>query len=94
MAAVNPGPVGTAVGTVGTARNFRLHFAAGDGIIPFTGCRIAPEYEYALVAQLDRVLDSDSKGRWFESSREHDKPGAETQRFSAGLVFLRYRKVF
>ena len=24
---------------------------------------------YALVAQLDRVLDSDSKGRWFESSQ-------------------------
>ena len=26
---------------------------------------------YALVAQLDRVLDSDSKGRWFESSRAY-----------------------
>lgn len=24
---------------------------------------------YALVAQLDRALDSDSKGRWFESSQ-------------------------
>ena len=24
-----------------------------------------------LVAQLDRALDSDSKGRWFESSRAH-----------------------
>ena len=26
---------------------------------------------YAPVAQLDRALDSDSKGRWFESSRAH-----------------------
>lgn len=28
---------------------------------------------YALVAQLDRALDSDSKGRWFESSRARQK---------------------
>ena len=27
--------------------------------------------EYAPVAQLDRALDSDSKGRWFESSRAY-----------------------
>ena len=30
--------------------------------------------EYAPVAQLDRALDSDSKGRWFESSRAYQKP--------------------
>ena len=29
--------------------------------------------EYAPVAQLDRALDSDSKGRWFESSRAYQK---------------------
>ena len=29
---------------------------------------------YAPVAQLDRVLDSDSKGRWFESSRAYQSP--------------------
>ena len=29
---------------------------------------------YAPVAQLDRALDSDSKGRWFESSRAYQKP--------------------
>ena len=28
-------------------------------------------YIFALVAQLDRVTDSDSVGRWFESSRAH-----------------------
>ena len=28
---------------------------------------------YALVAQLDRVSDSDSEGRWFESSRAHQR---------------------
>ena len=33
-----------------------------------------PASEYAPVAQLDRVLDSDSKGRWFESSRAYQKP--------------------
>ena len=43
---------------------------------------------HAPVAQLDRALDSDSKGRWFESSRAYhinetvdasgEKPGAST----------------
>ena len=32
---------------------------------------LPPEMEYAPVAQLDRALDSDSKGRWFESSRAY-----------------------
>ena len=32
---------------------------------------LSPEMEYAPVAQLDRALDSDSKGRWFESSRAY-----------------------
>ena len=29
---------------------------------------------HAPVAQLDRALDSDSKGRWFESSRAYQIP--------------------
>ena len=29
--------------------------------------------ECVPVAQLDRVSDSDSEGRWFESSRVHEK---------------------
>ena len=31
---------------------------------------------YAPVAQLDRALDSDSKGRWFDSSRAYQKTPA------------------
>ena len=30
--------------------------------------------KYAPIAQLDRVTDSDSVGRWFESSRAYQKP--------------------
>ena len=30
--------------------------------------------EYAPVAQLDRVTDSDSVGHWFESSRAYQNP--------------------
>ena len=29
--------------------------------------------QYGLVAQLDRVFDYESKGRWFESRRAHQK---------------------
>ncbi len=35
------------------------------------GLSLAGTTEYAPVAQLDRALDSDSKGRWFESSRAY-----------------------
>lgn len=35
---------------------------------------------YALVAQLDRALDSDSKGRWFESSQA--RQNVETKKMS------------
>ena len=31
--------------------------------------RFCGSHKYALVAQLDRVSDSDSEGRWFESSQ-------------------------
>ena len=30
-----------------------------------------PAFNRAPVAQLDRALDSDSKGRWFDSSRAY-----------------------
>ena len=41
-----------------------------------------PTTKYAPVAQLDRVTDSDSVGRWFESSRAYQKdfPSAIWQR--------------
>ena len=35
------------------------------------GLSLAGTIKYAPVAQLDRALDSDSKGRWFESSRAY-----------------------
>ena len=40
-----------------------------------TICRLSqkPTTQYAPVAQLDRVTDSDSVGRWFESSRAYHK---------------------
>ncbi len=49
---------------------------------------------YALVAQLDRALDSDSKGRWFESSQARQKNGYERcipqkPRFYRGFSALR-----
>ena len=37
------------------------------------GLSLAGTTEYAPVAQLDRALDSDSKGRWFESSRAYQR---------------------
>ena len=53
-----------------------------------SGISLAGTIKYAPVAQLDRALDSDSKGRWFESSRAYhinetvdasgEKPGAST----------------
>ena len=39
-----------------------------------SGISLAGTIKYAPVAQLDRALDSDSKGRWFESSRAYQKP--------------------
>ena len=36
-----------------------------------SGISLAGTIKYAPVAQLDRALDSDSKGRWFESSRAY-----------------------
>ena len=39
-----------------------------------SGISLAGTIKYAPVAQLDRALDSDSKGRWFESSRAYHSP--------------------
>ena len=39
-----------------------------------SGISLAGTIKYAPVAQLDRALDSDSVGRWFESSRAYQKP--------------------
>ena len=36
-------------------------------------CLISAKIEYASVAQLDRAFGSDPEGRWFESSRAHQK---------------------
>ena len=36
-----------------------------------SGISLAGTIKYAPVAQMDRALDSDSKGRWFESSRAY-----------------------
>ena len=46
------------------------------GVLLFTIHRpsaIIKQQLYAPVAQLDRVSDSDSEGRWFESSRAYQK---------------------
>lgn len=41
---------------------------------------------YVPVAQLDRALDSDSKGRWFESSRAYHNETLEALGFR-GFIF-------
>ena len=66
------------------------------------GLSLAGTTEYAPVAQLDRALDSDSKGRWFESSRAYQnvlmKDAAQkTPRFCAvfsHIYHLFHRKKF
>ena len=44
---------------------------------------------YAPVAQLDRVSDSDSEGRWFESSRAYQKRAPHR-----GALFWLVRRTF
>ncbi len=48
--------------------------------------------ELAPVAQLDRALDSDSKGRWFESSRAYQERSLKQLRFR-DLLFLKERTI-
>ncbi len=55
-----------------------------------TAAGFAVFIKYALVAQLDRVLDSDSKGRWFESSQARQK---ETKAFLRLLSPFLYSKI-
>ena len=43
---------------------------------------------YAPVAQLDRVSDSDSEGRAFESRRAHHGKSLANQRFAGPFFFL------
>ena len=42
---------------------------------------------YVPVAQLDRVSDSDSEGRWFESSRVHEGKALKPLSFKAFRMF-------
>ena len=44
--------------------------------------------KYVPVAQLDRALDSDSKGRWFESSRAYQ---SLPFLLAVGFAFCRFR---
>ena len=53
--------------------------------------------KYAPVAQLDRVTDSDSVGRWFESSRAyHEKSCSRMSTFVKGKcpisVSVKYKR--
>ena len=45
--------------------------------------RFCGRHIYALVAQLDRVSDSDSEGRWFESSQARQRAEKFSVNFSA-----------
>ena len=45
---------------------------------------------YALVAQLDRVSDSDSEGRWFESSRAYHGACVFNRKCKRFLLILNY----
>ena len=50
-----------------------------------SGISLAGTIKYAPVAQLDRALDSDSKGRWFESSRAYHREPVD---FNGFAVFI------
>ena len=52
------------------------------------GRSLAGTIKYAPVAQLDRALDSDSKGRWFESSRAYQ---SLPFLLAVGFAFCRFR---
>ena len=55
-----------------------------------SGISLAGTIKYAPVAQLDRALDSDSKGRWFESSRAYQN--AQIRILHIVKVYLRLKK--
>ena len=44
--------------------------------------------KYAPVAQLDRVSDSDSEGRAFESHQAYQKTASQSTVFDCGACFL------
>ena len=61
-------------------------------LLYYTGAKII----YAPVAQLDRVTDSDSVGRWFESSRAYHRKSTAFDRklsFYVGLHAAKGRSV-
>ena len=68
-------PTGHAGSSRAARRKNRLHFCRGFAILYKLPQRAAPAGAAycAVVAQLDRALDSDSKGQRFESPRPHQK---------------------
>ena len=60
-----------------------------------SGISLAGTTKYAPVAQLDRALDSDSKGRWFESSRAYQdvlmKDAAQKTPHESAVFLYLYR---
>ncbi len=52
----------------------KIFFTIKEGVVIIIQSEIGyAATEYAPVAQLDRVSDSDSEGRWFESSRAYQQ---------------------
>ena len=54
------------------------------------GLSLAGTIKYAPVAQLDRALDSDSKGRWFESSRAYQMNATRVSNFFIEIRVVSY----
>ena len=65
----------------GGSRAERLHKAAWA----------AQTIKYVPVAQLDRASDSDSEGRWFESSRAYQKT-ADSVESAVFLILYGYER--
>ena len=58
-----------------------------------SGISLAGTIKYAPVAQLDRALDSDSKGRWFESSRAYQRKPCSRNDYRV-ILLLRYTQKY
>ena len=58
-----------------------------------SGISLAGTIKYAPVAQLDRALDSDSKGRWFESSRAYQRKPCSRNDYRVTFL-LRYTQKY
>ena len=57
-----------------------------------SGISLAGTIKYAPVAQLDRALDSDSKGRWFESSRAYQMNTTRVSNFFIEIRVVSYEE--